>query len=298
MRVPDHLGQPPTPGRREHPSPRQAAQRAEAEPAAAQPEPVAVRTRPHQQVDQRPGGRPQADPAGGVPQRGGEGPEPGRQEERDPGASGDLVEDLPLVPRLAGRSEHRGGVLDVRPRAGGDDRERHVLALEPGRGGQDVVGVPVRLVDVQVQGDHEVQLLERVGQVGAVGAAEHRVAGQHEERAQLAGAGGADLLGHDRGRPGAHDVGEVADPAPLRVVRQLAGLLRDLLERHDRLPEQHPALPVEVAGEHRQGVDEDAGQRRVAAQARARAAVDRGPGCRGEVARQRAHRLGVDTGAG
>ena len=36
-------------------------------------------------------------------------------------APGDLVEDLPLLAGLPGRLEHGRGVLDVRPRAGGDD---------------------------------------------------------------------------------------------------------------------------------------------------------------------------------
>ena len=158
--------------------------------------------------------------------------------------------------------------------------------------------MPVGLVDVEVQRDHQVQLLQRRREAGPVDAAQHRVAGQHEERPQLPLAGRGDLVGHDRRRPGAHHVGEPADPAALRVVAEPAGLLGRLLERHHRLAEEHPALAVQVAGQQREGVDQHADQRGVLAQTGAGAPVDGRTRCRREGASQGAHHVRIDPGAG
>ena len=85
--------------------------------------------------------------------------------------------------------DHRVRPLHERRRVEAEEGERHVLALEERRRREHVVGVPVRLVDVEVERDEQVELGERALQRLAVGHRQHRVAGRHEQRPHLAGAG-------------------------------------------------------------------------------------------------------------
>ena len=94
----------------------------------------------------------------------------------------------------AASGEHRRRVVgDV---ADGEAVERDVVvrALERRRRRQDHVGVARGLVEVEVDADHELERLERRGQPLAVRRREHRVAGDREQRADLALARGLDLL--------------------------------------------------------------------------------------------------------
>ena len=62
---------------------------------------------------------------------------------------------------------------------GTSSRSRNVVA------GQDVVGVPAGLGDVEVERHHQIELAERRFERVAVGHGQHRVARGHEERADL-----------------------------------------------------------------------------------------------------------------
>src|SRR5262249_60624160 len=70
--------------------------------------------------------------------------------------------------------------------------------------------MPGRLVQVDVQAHHELEPGERARQPVAVRRAEDRIAGDRDERADLALARGLDLLGEAGARELAHDFGETA----------------------------------------------------------------------------------------
>src|SRR5207244_13084663 len=63
---------------------------------------------------------------------------------------------------------------------------------------EDHVGVPGRLVQVDVEAHHEVEPCERARQAVAVRRAEDRIAGDRDETADLALARRLDLLGEAR----------------------------------------------------------------------------------------------------
>jgi hypothetical protein len=111
-----------------------------AEARAADAEQVAARAGADQEVEDLPRREPHAQPRQAAQRRQAIG--------RDSDPPRDRVDDLPLLARLAGRRHHRLGQLDERLREEAQERERHVLALVERRGGEDVVGVAVGLVDV------------------------------------------------------------------------------------------------------------------------------------------------------
>ena len=171
------------------------------------------------------------------------------------GAQGDLAEDLPVVALVGVLLEDRGG--EPRGVAHGQQVEDQVVvvALEGRRRRQDHVGVPRRLVDVDVDRHHEVQPAQRLVEPRPVRRGEHRVAGHGEERADLSVARAsrspraAPTTGSSppiSGRPRTRDAPRVEVPAP-----DQAGA--DDVDR--RRGEHHAARPVEVAGEEVEAVD-------------------------------------------
>ena len=128
---------------------RVSSQLGEAEAAAAEPEAVARGPGAQQQVDQA--ARARADP---------EPPEHAQPRQTLDGTTPtprDLVDDLPLLARLAARLDDRVGQLDERRREQGQEREREVLALVHGRRREHVVGVAGGVGDVEVDRDQELE---------------------------------------------------------------------------------------------------------------------------------------------
>ena len=157
-----------------------------------------------------------------------------------------------------------------------EQRHRHVLALVERGGGQHVVGVAVGLVHVEVERHEQVELAQRPLERVAVGHRQHRVAGGHEQRADLALARRLDLQREQRGRQVADHVGEAAEARAHLAVGGQADLLAELVERDRRVPEHRAARAVEVAGDRVERVEQEGDQRAEAAQAGAGAAVGGG----------------------
>ena len=226
-------------------------------------------------------------PAAGLEQPGDDGrragrePGLGRQPVLEPGAEasleplGELAEDLPVVPCVVGLGEHRG--REPRRVAHREAVEDQVVVVALQRRGrrQDHVGVPGGLVEVDVDGDHEVQPVEGAGQGAAVGRRQHRVAGDRHHRPDLAVAGSLDLLAHRGGRQLAGELRDLPHPAAPDVV--VAGPDDPPAHGVDgRLGEQHAALAVEVPGEQVQQVDRPLAHRAEALRGQPHPAVRRG----------------------
>ena len=162
----------------------------------------------------------------------------------------ELAVDLPVVHRARRLGEERGG--EPRGVAHREHVEDQVVVVALQRRGrrQDHVGVPGRLVEVEVDGDHEVQPRERLVEPLAVGGRQHRVAGDVSSARTWPSPGREDLVGEGRHRQLARELRQLAHPAaPLawwpRPIEAAA-------HRVDRRPgEHHPAGAVEVAGERR-----------------------------------------------
>ena len=168
--------------------------------------------------------------------------------------------------------------------------------------GQDDVGVAGRLVDVDVERDHEVELLDRRLERRRVGGRDAGVAGDGDERSHLALAGSRDLLGKaDDGKLAERlrAAGDAARPAPegeALALRPAAGrvALADGGEREHRA-----ALAVEVAGQEVEDVDEPARERAEPLRRRPDPPVDGGRVGGGELVRHPADLAGFDpAGAG
>src|SRR5207248_8089010 len=105
----------------------------DAEPTASQPERVAVAAQTECRIDQPPRREAYAEPAKCSCR-------PNTRRGRADSAA-DLLDDLPLLARLAAWFDDGLGPLHERLRAERRKRRREVLALEERRRGQDVVGV-------------------------------------------------------------------------------------------------------------------------------------------------------------
>ena len=130
------------------------------------------------------------------------------------GDRGEPQDDLPLL-RLARRRP-----VEDRRRVVGDAADRELVEREVVvrlrqrlGGGEDDVGVAGGLVDVDVERDHEVERLDRRLERAGVGRRDQRVAGDRDQRPDLALARGRDLLGEPDDRQLAEDLGPAADPA-------------------------------------------------------------------------------------
>ena len=112
-----------------------------------------------------------------------------------------------------------------------------------------------RLVEVEVDADHEVERLERGGEAVAVRRRQHRVAGDREQRADLAVARRLDLLG----QAGGGQLAERSRGSPRTRVAQrptvdaaaAARARRRVRANRRRAREHRAARAVEVAGERR-----------------------------------------------
>jgi len=81
--------------------------------------------------------------------------------------------------------------------------------------------VPRRLVQIRIDRHHEVERGERPIELRAVGRGEHGIAGDRDHPAKAALALREDLLGEDRHRELAAELGEAADtalPAPVAAL--------------------------------------------------------------------------------
>ena len=119
---------------------------------------------------------------------------------------------------------------------------------------QDHVGVPGRLVDVDVDADHQLERVERGGQPARVGRRDGRVAGDREQRAHLPLAGRLDLVGQRRDRQLSEHLVHLADtagPATELDAATLARLALGVGGGRGGLGEHRAAGPVEVAGRGR-----------------------------------------------
>ena len=259
----------------------------QAQPAAAQPEAVTVAAHAQQQVDDLVRLQPDAKLRQAAQRR--------MRVRLHADFLRDRVDDPPLLTGLAARRDDRLGVLNERRRVEAHERQRDVVSLKPGRARQDVVGVTVGLVDVDVERHIQVERVDRGFQCLPVRAAQDRVAGAGEERPDLAVAGRCHLLGEQRRGQCAEHVGEVADPRARLAVGGEAGLLGNLVERDRRRAEDRPAGAVEVACRQVQQIEQERDERPEAAQARARAPVDRRAVSRCETARDVAHDRRLDT---
>jgi hypothetical protein len=204
---------------------------------------------------------------------------------------GDLVDDLPLLARLAGRRHDWLGVLDERRRVEAEEGERHVVALVEGRARQDVVGVAVRLVDVEVERDAQLEVVERLLERVPVRHRQHRIPRRHEERADLELAGRRDLARQERRGQVSDHVRKTAEARAHLAVAREPGLLPHVVERDRRAPEHRAARTVEVPRRRVERVDQERDQGPESPKAGARAPV-RGRSRRGHRACQVPDRLG------
>ncbi len=94
-------------------------------------------------------------------------------------------EDLPVVQRALGLGQHR--LVEAGDVAHGEQIECRVVMVVLQRCGrrQDHVGIAGRLVDVEIHAEHELQAIQRLLQLAAVGRGEHRVAGHGDQRTHL-----------------------------------------------------------------------------------------------------------------
>ena len=204
---------------------------------------------------------------------------------------GQVAEDLPLVPGVRVLVEHRRGEARCVAHRQPVEDQVVVVALEHRGRRQDDVGVPGRLVEVDVDRRHEVQRIERLGQAPAVGGREHRVPGNGEHGPDLALTRCLDLLAEHRDGQLSGVLRQAADPAPPHVVVTRAD--EPPADRVDRwLGEQDPAFPVEVARQQVQALDRPLADRPEPVRGDAEPAVRRTPVGRGELARQPADDLG------
>ena len=143
-------------------------------------------------------------------------------------------------------------------REGIEDRVVMVLGQRRGRR-QDQVRMAGGLVDVDVDRDHERQALQRLVQRASVRRGQHRIAGADEQGADLAVAGGGDLLDHAGHRQLA---GELRQPAHAAVPTSVrAGVGARPGDRDRRLVRQRAADAVQVAAHQVHQLQQDLAQR-------------------------------------
>ena len=137
-------------------------------------------------------------------------------------------------------------------------------ALERRRPREHDVGVPRRLVHVDVHREHEVEALDRAGEATRVRGAHRRVPGDRHERPDLALAGRVDLLGEAHHGQFSVRLGQAAHaaapatqlhPAAPSRRAQAVGLTGGGAREH------RATRPVEVARDHVEHVHQPARQR-------------------------------------
>ena len=73
-----------------------------------------------------------------------------------------VVEDIILDPRFTQGFDNRGSILRERPDHVRKTEQRHIIAFEKCRDGQDVIRMLVGFVDVEIERDEQVERLERL----------------------------------------------------------------------------------------------------------------------------------------
>ena len=213
------------------------------------------------------------------------------------GDRGEPQHHLPLGRLALGRLDHRR--RPVGDAAYGQLVERGVVVglRQRLRGGEDDVGVAGGLVDVDVDRDHEVELVGRRRERTRVRRRDEWVAGDRHQGAHAALAGRRDLLREPHDRQLAEDLGPAAHaaaPAP-----HAKALARAALAGRVALPgrgerEHRAALAVEVAGEVVEHVHEPARERPEALGRRPDPRVHGGALGGGQLARQPPDLVGLD----
>ena len=210
-------------------------------------------------------------------------------------------QDLPLAGtvRFFGLEHRRRVVGDAVDREV-EDQVVVVRLFQRRQPGQDHVGVPGRLVEPEVDGDHRVQLRQHLVERVTGRSRQHRVARDGDERLDLALPRRRDLLGQARHR---HLTEHLLGAAHPRA--EAAELRSAVFEAGDRLHGHRPrggarehraACVVEVPGENVDDVDEPAGQAAEFLVARTDPAVHHGALGAHEFAGQRSDALRVDAG--
>ncbi len=177
-----------------------------------------------------------------------------------------------------------------------------VRLLERRQPGQDHVGVPCRLVEPKVNGDHRFQHRQDLVELVAAGRGQHRVAGDRDQRLELPVTGCGDLLCHTRHRRLAEDLLGAAHPRTPATEFGDAALQAGQRLRGDRpgrrLREHRAARGVEMACQNVDYVNQPAGQTPKLLIAQPNSAIDHGFLGAGEFAGQCADAVFVDTGDG
>src|SRR4029453_6751955 len=180
------------------------------------------------------------------------------------------------------------------------DREhaqQHVVVrlLERRETRQDYVGVARRLVQEDVEAEHELEPVERGVEARAVRRTQHRVAGNRDQRSHLTLAGRFDLFRQTGTGQLAIDLRRLAYAAvPPPETHSLAAPRGAARVRRPggRTGEHRAAGLVEMAGEDVDDVDEPARQRAELLRASADTRIHRGAVGRGQLARQAANHVG------
>ena len=204
----------------------------------------------------------------------------------------EVAGDLPVVPTAGVLGQERR----AEPRGVADREEVEdevvVVALErPGRR-EDDVGVARRLVEVEVDGDHRVELGDRRVEAVTAGGRRHRVARDGQQRPDPAGPGGGHVLGEGGDGELAPEPGQPADArAPAGEPTRAEDAAPDEVDGGRR--EHRAAGSVEVAGEEVERLDRPLAEHAERLRRHPHPAVDGGRGRRGEVAREPADVIGA-----
>ncbi len=212
---------------------------------------------------------------------------------------GEASEHLPLVELAVRQREHWlrpvGDVAHPQLQQG----DVVVRLLQRRRRREDDVGVPRRLVAVDVDGHDQLERPEGGVEAPTVGQRQHGVAGDAHERLDLPRPRRLDLLGEAHGGQLAERAGKVAHARPGMVgtnattdPRRAVGVAPG-----DRGRGEHrPAWTVEVAGADVEHVDEPAGDRAELGGRRPDASVHGGPRRGDQLPGETPNRRRLDTG--
>ena len=160
--------------------------------------------------------------------------------------SAEAVDDFPVGALIVAAFAQRN--IDARDAANREGIENEVVMVLGQRRNrrQDQVGMARGFVDVKVDRDHEVQCFDRGIEIAPVGRRKHGVAGNGQQRADLAFARCLHFFGQHRHGQFAGELRQAADAAlPSPAMAAAGARARD---RDGRFIQQRAALAVEVSG--------------------------------------------------
>ncbi|CRQ80221.1 hypothetical protein PAERUG_E5_London_17_VIM_2_12_12_04692 [Pseudomonas aeruginosa] len=211
-------------------------------------------------------------------------------------------EDLPVVQRTLGTRQH--GLVETGHVTHGEDVEGGVvvIVLQRRGGRQDEIGVAGRLVDVEVDAEHELQAVQGLFEPPPVGRGQHRVAGYRDQRAHLPLAFTEDFFRQCRHRQFAAIFRQPRDAAAPTAEVATRGTRHQVQGRRGA---QRATDPVEVAGDQVDQLHQPLAERAEGLGGNAHPAIADRPFGGGEIPRQlanafgrhataRAHGLGVE----